>query len=171
MNTISLDVRADIRNGGDPFAKIMSAIARLKAGESLLLTAPFAPVPLFHVLAKKGFKHTARTIPGGDWEVLFEPETGSPAPEIANTPTKDCNGGIQPTRPDQIIHLDARGLEPPQPMISILEALSTLPTGAELHAQTDRRPLHLYAQLEERGFTGQTEKTNDGSFITHIRRS
>jgi hypothetical protein len=29
--------------------------------------------------------------------------------------------------------------------------------------------MHLYAQLEERGFTAETEEQNDGSFITKIR--
>jgi uncharacterized protein (DUF2249 family) len=67
--------------------------------------------------------------------------------------------------------VDARGLEPPQPMVKILEVLNTLPDGAELRAQTDRRPMHLYAHLEARGFVGQSEEQNDGSFITHIRRS
>jgi uncharacterized protein (DUF2249 family) len=54
-------------------------------------------------------------------------------------------------------------------MIKILEALATLPVGAELRARTERKPMHLYAQLEERGFAGETEGQNDGSFITKIR--
>jgi uncharacterized protein (DUF2249 family) len=69
-----------------------------------------------------------------------------------------------------VIELDARGLEPPQPLVRILEALSSLPDHAGLRAHTDRRPMHLYAQLEERGFTGDSVEQPDGSFITHIRR-
>ena len=69
------------------------------------------------------------------------------------------------------INVDARGLEPPQPLMVILEALARLPEGAELRARTDRRPMHLYAHLEERGFTGQTEEQHDGSFVTTIRRA
>jgi uncharacterized protein (DUF2249 family) len=67
------------------------------------------------------------------------------------------------------VELDARGLEPPQPMVKILEALAALPEGGELRAHTDRRPIHLYSHLEERGFSGDSEEQNDGSFITHIR--
>ncbi len=70
----------------------------------------------------------------------------------------------------RIIEVDARGLEPPQPMVVILEALSALPKDAELRARTDRRPMHLYAHLEARGFVGETEAHSDGSFVTHIRR-
>jgi uncharacterized protein (DUF2249 family) len=62
-------------------------------------------------------------------------------------------------------------MEPPKPLAAILEALSNLPEGTELRAQTDRRPMHLYSQLETRGFTSQTEETSHGSFITHIRRA
>jgi TusA-related sulfurtransferase len=68
------------------------------------------------------------------------------------------------------VFVDARGLEPPEPLVRILEAISNLPNNAELHARTDRRPMHLYAQLEQRGFTGESEEQTDGSFITHIRR-
>ena len=67
--------------------------------------------------------------------------------------------------------LDARGLEPPQPLVVILEALERLPEGAEMRARTDRRPMHLYALIDERGFTGETEEQHDGSFITTIRRA
>ena len=68
------------------------------------------------------------------------------------------------------VTVDVRGLEPPQPLVRILEMLATLSGDAGLHAQTDRRPMHLYPQLELRGFVGETEEQTDGSFITHIRR-
>jgi TusA-related sulfurtransferase len=68
------------------------------------------------------------------------------------------------------VEVDARGLEPPQPLVIILETLASLPAGAELRARTDRRPMHLYPQLEERGFTALTEEQPNGSFLTHIRR-
>jgi hypothetical protein len=55
-------------------------------------------------------------------------------------------------------------------MVVILEALTELPAGGELLARTDRRPLHLYAQLEQRGFVGETAPEPDGTFLTQIRR-
>jgi TusA-related sulfurtransferase len=70
----------------------------------------------------------------------------------------------------QIIELDARGLEPPQPMMKILEAVATLPSDATLAAHTDRKPMLLYPQLEQRGFMYETVKQTDGSHLTHIRR-
>jgi TusA-related sulfurtransferase len=71
----------------------------------------------------------------------------------------------------ETVEVDARGLEPPQPMVRILEALARLPAGAELRARTDRRPMHLYPLLAERGFTADTQEQSDGSFLTRIRRA
>jgi uncharacterized protein (DUF2249 family) len=71
----------------------------------------------------------------------------------------------------EVIELDLRGLEPPQPMVRILEILATAPVGATVRARTDRRPMHLYALLEDRGWRGETEEASDGGFITHISRA
>jgi TusA-related sulfurtransferase len=70
-----------------------------------------------------------------------------------------------------VVEVDARGLEPPQPMVRILEALTSLPADATLRARTDRRPMHLYALLEERGLAADTQPEPDGSFVTYIRRA
>jgi uncharacterized protein (DUF2249 family) len=69
---------------------------------------------------------------------------------------------------EMLVELDTRGLEPPQPMTRILEALATVPPGATLRARTDRRPMHLLAQLEARGFRAETQEGADGSFFTSI---
>jgi hypothetical protein len=71
---------------------------------------------------------------------------------------------------ESILTCDARGLEPPQPLVMILEALASLPENAQFQARTDRRPIHLHALLEERGFVGRTEPQPDGSFLTYVRR-
>jgi uncharacterized protein (DUF2249 family) len=71
---------------------------------------------------------------------------------------------------NETVEVDARGLEPPQPMLRILEQLSALPQGTTLCARTDRRPMHLYPLLEERGFNAETQEATDGGYLTHIRR-
>jgi uncharacterized protein (DUF2249 family) len=169
-DTIQLDVRDDLRKGLEPFSKIMGATAKLQPGQNLLLLAPFEPKPLFDVLAKQGFSHSARQMEGGDWEVLFtrDGENNSKPRKNANKRPVVENSTLHAPH-SAIIEVDARGLEPPQPMVKILEMIADLPDRAELCARTDRRPIHLYAQLESRGFTGQTEEQNDGSFITIIK--
>jgi uncharacterized protein (DUF2249 family) len=160
---IGLDVREDIRAGREPFSRIMAAAAVLKANEDLLVLAPFEPKPLLGVLGAQGFVHESKELPDGDWEVRFSRAgqgrgTARPAPAAPPCRAK-------------VVELDARGLVPPEPMIKILEALGSLATGKELRARTDRRPLHLYAQVEARGFTVKSTEQPDGSFITVIRHA
>jgi uncharacterized protein (DUF2249 family) len=168
--TVTLDVRDDIRSGREPFSKIMNAAAAMQADERLLVIAPFEPVPLFRVMEKQGFVHNGQATGSGDWEILFTRPSGATPAEaaLASSPVR-ARDGIAPA-PAEIVEVDARGLEPPQPMVKILEALVALPAGGGLRALTDRRPMHLYPQLEERGFTAATEEQPDGSFLTHISR-
>lgn len=167
---VTVDVREDIRTGKEPFSKIMTAVAGLAADDRLRLLAPFEPAPLFNVMAKKGFGHAARPIGNGDWEVLFTRQSAAGVPNTTPpAPTSPARNQTAAT-PADILEVDARGLEPPQPMVTILEAVAGLPEGKILHARTDRRPMHLYPQLEERGFTAKTLEQTDGSFLTHIWR-
>ncbi len=168
QNLITLDVRADLRAGREPFSKIMGALAALRVEQSLRILAPFEPTPLIKLLGRQGFQHAASVNATGEWEVLFTRRSGESSVAVLPPVPPLPGGGIAVGRPLEIIELDARGLEPPQPLVTILEALGTLPAQAELRAHTDRRPMHLYAQLEERGFTGESQEQSDGSFITHI---
>jgi len=163
---VTLDVREDLRNGREPFSKVMGAVAKLQPDEKLRMIAPFEPTPLFSVLSNQGFSHESKQIPSGDWEILFTRHGGEARAFI---PPVHPPCGAAKAKPTEIIDVDARGLEPPQPMVKILEAVAVLPAGAELRAHTERRPMHLYAQLEERGFAGESEEQNDGSYITKIR--
>ncbi|HPU55354.1 MAG TPA: DUF2249 domain-containing protein, partial [Verrucomicrobiota bacterium] len=107
----------------------------------------------------------------------FKPGGGKPGPSEPAGPAAARNApavqGIEGNGSGDVttVEVDARGLEPPQPLVTILEALATLPERAVLLARTDRRPMHLYAELEARGFVGRTEEQSDGSFVTHISRS
>ena len=165
---ITLDVREDIRQGREPFGRIMQTVGRLRPAEKLRLLAPFEPVPLFRVMAHQGFTHEARPTRSGDWEVLFAREEA--AGDQIEEP-QSCGCSCAASSPRDVVEVDACGLQPPQPMVRILEVLAELPAGAEMRARTDWRPLHLYAHLKERGFTGESEEQEDGSFITHIRPS
>jgi uncharacterized protein (DUF2249 family) len=168
QRTITLDVREDIRNGREPFSRIMRTVAALKSDEKLLLIAPFEPAPLYAVLGQQGFSHQANSTEAGDWEVLFVRDSGA---EVVPAPRTRQSAAPHPPSPsgEAFVELDARGLEPPEPLVKILEALAALPAGAQLRAHTDRRPMHLYAQLEERGFAGESTEQSDGSFVTLIR--
>ena len=76
---VTLDVREDLRNGREPFSKVMGAVAKLQPDEKLQMIAPFEPTPLFSVLGNQGFGHESKQIPSGDWEILFTRTAGKRA--------------------------------------------------------------------------------------------
>lgn len=53
---------------------------------------------------------------------------------------------------DDGVHIDVRGLHPPQPMIEILKLLDE-PGMSSLTAHLDREPIFLYPELDERGWS------------------
>lgn len=169
-NIITLDVRPDFRAGRHPCDKIQGALANVAPHQTLRLLVPFEPLPLYEIADRKGLAHVAQTTPEGDWEVHFTHTPANPEPSARPSPAHaGCGCGCSEATPALILDVDARGLEPPQPMVRILEALTTLPSQAALRARTDRRPIHLYPLLEARGFAGTSEEQADGSYVTLIR--
>ncbi|MHB1876186.1 MAG: DUF2249 domain-containing protein [Streptosporangiaceae bacterium] len=67
----TVDARPIIADGGEPFDKIMAAVAALADDEELVVLAPFEPVPLEGVLGSQGFSYDAAEVGGGDWQVTF----------------------------------------------------------------------------------------------------
>ena len=61
----------------------------------------------------------------------------------------------------QDISLDVCGLEPPEPMERVLEALSHLEKNQRLRVLIDREPRPLYRILENNGFTHTIEQRSD----------
>ena len=142
---IDIDVRPILRAGGEPFSVIMSALERLEPGQGLRLYATFKPIPLFGVMADKGFTHSETALGGGEWEVLFTPEVTTPADCAAGTPAFD-------NWPEPAVKLDNRDLDPPEPMVRILAAAEQLGPGETLAALLRREPVFLFPQLEKRGY-------------------
>lgn len=70
-----------------------------------------------------------------------------------------------------LFQLDVRGLEPPEPLIRILDALESLGAGVRLRAITDREPCHLFGEATQRGFRYDCDVQADGSWITVLQRA
>lgn len=66
-----LDVRAELAEGGEPFVRIMEAAAEVAPGASLVLVAPFEPVPLYSALGGRGFSHATQCLAADEWVVRF----------------------------------------------------------------------------------------------------
>ena len=159
---VHLDVREDVRQGQEPFARIMAAVKALGGDQVLVLRAPFEPIPLYDVLGKRGFAHWTERHAADDWVVAFYRDAAPPASRAAVV--------APASSPARRAVLDVRGLEPPQPMVRVLEEIDRLGPGAELEVHHDRRPMFLYPQLDDRGFVHDTDEPEPGLVCILIRR-
>ncbi|MCW5704017.1 MAG: DUF2249 domain-containing protein [Bradyrhizobium sp.] len=66
-------------------------------------------------------------------------------------------------RADDAVHIDVRGLEPPEPMIAILQAIDSGEADTVLVAHLDREPIFLYPELDDRGWSHQLLESSCGS--------
>ena len=66
-----LDVRPELEQGGEPFVRIMEAASAVKSGGTLVIIAPFEPVPLYDVLGARGFSHATEKVAADEWIVQF----------------------------------------------------------------------------------------------------
>lgn len=169
---VDLDVREDLRNGQEPFSRIMAARREVPPGGVLRLRAIFEPVPLYAVMAKQGFDHWTEELAADDWRVWFYPAQAeaealaaapSPAP-ASDAPELSSEDG------DAVIVLDLRGMEPPEPMVRTLAALEELPPGKALLQINERVPRFLLPRLEELGFTYKLREQNEALIRLFIRR-
>lgn len=150
-----LDVRPIFEAGQEPFQTIMQAVDQLTDGEVFKLLAPFEPVPLYALLARKGFSHCSRSMPGGSWKIFFYRESEEPGEAAVAAPGEDdfSSGDSD----DAMVELDVRGLEPPEPLERVMSAAEQLAYGGILKVRHHREPLILFDVLAERGFAYRSE--------------
>ena len=67
----TLDVRAQLAQGQEPFDLIRQEIAKLVPGRGLTVVAPFVPAPLIEMLKAEGFESTMERRSDGAWAVNF----------------------------------------------------------------------------------------------------
>lgn len=142
-----LDVRPLLKDGIEPFQSIMAAVESLAPGQSLLLIAPFKPVPLFAVMERKGFTAKADPLGDGDWQVMF-----SPVVEEMPSIQSSNNAGSPDNWPEPTKYLDCLDMDPPEPMVNILTELENMKPGEVLFALLHREPLFLFPELEKRNY-------------------
>lgn len=66
-------------------------------------------------------------------------------------------------RADGVVHVDVRGLEPPEPMVTILRAIDSGEADTVLVAHLDREPIFLYPELDDRGWSHELMPSSCGS--------
>lgn len=144
----------------------------LPVGQHFILVNDHDPVPLYYQFSAQ--------FPGAfSWEyelrgpdefhvritklaaVAIETETPASCADSAGTVT--VVGDVE--------QIDARGLEPPEPLVRILAALESLAADRKLRAITDREPCHLFGEATQRGFTYACNAQTDGSWVTVLQRA
>lgn len=68
---VEIDVRSLLSEGRSPLPLIMNTISSLQEGQQLRLLTSWEPLPLYDVLCKMGFSHTARMESEDLWVVEF----------------------------------------------------------------------------------------------------
>ncbi len=171
LKKIRLDVRDDIKNGADPFKKIMEAAGSLKDGEALDLINSFEPFPLYSVLKNKGFEHATNKTPEG-FEIIFFRNKESSKPVKISEEAGENQFADEDLKnlahKRNTVKLDVRGLEPPQPLLKIFSTLEELNDDTALHIIHERKPIHLYPRLKDAGYKFLTEETGDELYTIKI---
>lgn len=148
------DVRPIIAAGGDPRASVMMLADRVPPNGALVLIAPFDPVPLRRLLAGRGFDGFAEETEDGAWRVIFHRAASARGASAEKPPLPEDAPACPCWRADDGLHLDVRGMTPPDPMVAILKTLEKNPPALIVHH--DRDPVYLYPELSERGWTAKT---------------
>jgi len=71
---------------------------------------------------------------------------------------------------DEIL-VDARWLEPPEPMEKVLQTLALLRPGQSIRLLLHREPFPLYSLLGESGYRHTAQGEADGSYVILIRKA
>lgn len=167
-NMVVLDVRPEVTSGRDPFNSIMKAVGNLNEGQGLHLINLFEPVPLYTVMKMKGFEHSTECI-DGTWHIyFFKGEAAEAAAPLSQTGKNRTAG--QGTAEPAIIEIDVRGLEPPEPMVKIIETLPQVGNNTVLLVHHHREPLMLYDKLDHLGFEASSEKISEGYYKVRITK-
>ncbi len=167
--TVVFDVRPI--PGRVKHAQIFQRWFDLPVGQFFVLLNDHDPVPLY-------YQFTAEFPEAFAWEYL---ERGPEEFRVKITKLHAVSGATPtpplaaaqaaaPVKAGGRYEIDVRGLEPPEPLIRILDALAALPAGATLHARTDREPCHLFGEAEQRGFRHDCKEQTDGSWLTVLTR-
>ncbi len=156
-------------------ALIFQRWAELPVGAHFVLVNDHDPVPLYYQFAGQfpdAFSWEYLVAGPDEFQVKITRLAATPAaPGAPRLPAWPPAGNRAAPAASLFPEVDARGLEPPEPMVRILTALEQLPAGGTLRARTDRRPLHLLPELDSRGVRHVSEELADGSWVTTLQRA
>lgn len=155
-------------------AQIFQRWFDLPVGQHFVLLNDHDPRPLYYQFAAE-FPETFtwEYLERGPEEFRVKITKLRPVTEVAPTPPVRpvSDAAAAPAVSGGVHEIDVRGLEPPEPLVRILDALESLPAGVALRAHTDREPCHLFGEAEQRGFRHDCNEQPDGSWLTVLVRA
>lgn len=163
---VNFDVRAILASGSDPLKQIQQKVKELQQGQVLLIINNFEPVPLISLLSKQGFASYVKYIDENTIETYFYKTDATTNNEIktatAEVATTSEWEKLLQSFENNLVPIDVRHLEMPMPMMTILEALETLPNQKALYVHHKRIPVFLLTELKDRNFDYRIKEVQDG---------
>lgn len=160
---VQLDVRPILLGGVDPLQQILAKVNELKDDQVLELTNSFMPVPLLHLLEKKGFihevvEHSDKLCIVKFWKSNSEIKQKDEPKDIDDSEDWDT---VFANFANSFVNIDVRHLSMPQPMITILEAIDVLSKNEALYVKHHKVPLFLLPELAERKIEFRIHRVDD----------
>ncbi len=151
---VTLDVRPILAQGGEPLGAIMDAADALAEGQTLRLLAPFRPLPLFRVMARRGYVHRETRLDGNNWQIDFS----RPAQALSRGSTLEAFSWPEPSA-----YLDMTGLPLDEARVRMTAALESVAPGQVIFVLLEQEPSTLLPQLAGAGHQWAGNHAADGS--------
>lgn len=170
---LQIDVRDIIAAGDDPLNLILSNVKKVKEGQIFAILNSFEPIPIIHLLEKKGYESYVQYIDTEEVLTYFHKKTSLEAP-VKDTPVekteKENFSDMLKNYQGNTIETDVRHLEMPMPMLTILELVESLPSNHILYVHHKKIPVYLLPELEDKGFEYFIHEVEEGEVKLIIRR-
>ena len=150
----SFDLRPLLAQGIDPLQRVVELAKTVSSDETLILDAPFDPLPLRRVLAQMGFSSTVDKQGEQHWLIHCRRDgvgqmEGQPAIEACQG-LPDVGAPIYQTSDG--MHIDVRGMTAPRPLLAILRLCAIVSPDVDIVVHHERDPRYLYPELAELGW-------------------
>jgi TusA-related sulfurtransferase len=132
----------------DPFQTVIRSTTELKPGQHLQLLLDDPPGTFICALDRLGYECFAE-IKNGTWNAYFRKGKGFDPGSV-------------------VFELDVRRLEPPLPLLKVLESLPSISEGGVLKVLYPNRPDSLVDKLRTHGFEVARDETEGSHFVLQI---
>lgn len=168
---ISLDVRPFLAKGEDPFNILQKSLKKLQIGEVLEVLIDFEPIPLIRIQEKKGYL-TLTVVEEGVFHTFFKvgdiKVDSNLSIESIQTVSQIEYEELIKNFSGELITLDVRNLEMPEPLVQIVEAIEHFKEKTGLKIFHKKIPQHLLPELETKNLNTFICPISEGNVMMFI---